>query len=154
MDVLFLHLLCSLGDDANTEEAPEGWDIGYQDSKSHFTSLLNGSNEQLLNDFINDCENVELIVRKTEQKQIKIRRLRGEDSESSGCESPLEDDPERAFLTISQRLRQVLKKKQLPWVSILLTFASLVHCCPETARNKLVPTISFTFSGNVGRTGK
>ena len=56
-----------MGEDANLEEAPDGWDIGYQDSKSHFTSLL--GNEELLNDFIDDCEIL------THIKQIKIKSI-------------------------------------------------------------------------------
>ena len=110
-----------MGEDANLEEAPDGWDIGYQDSKSHFTSLL--GNEELLNDFIDDCEKFEYLMITIGQTRLKKGRLYTDESHEESCESSEEDldDPEQAFMAISQHSRQAIKK-HLPLVGIKYLF--------------------------------
>ena len=110
-----------MGEDANLEEAPDGWDIGYQDSKSHFTSLLD--NEELLNDFIDDCEKFEYLMITIGQTRLKKGRLYTDESHEESCESSEEDldDPEQAFMAISQHSRQAIKK-HLPLVGIKYLF--------------------------------
>lgn len=112
-----------MGEDANLEEAPDGWDIGYQDSKSHFTSLLD--NEELLNDFIDDCEKFEYLMITIGQTRLKKGRLYTDESHEDSCESSKEDlgDPEQAFMAISQHSRQAIKK-HLPLVCINILYSS------------------------------
>ena len=106
-----------LSEDANLDEATEGWDIGYHDSRSHFASLLDEDNDMLLNDFVNDCENVEVMVNSIKRKPWRNNRARNTNVDNDSCESDLDDfnDPDEAFLSISQNLRQAFKK-HLPLV--------------------------------------
>merc|ERR1712223_1447793 len=41
----------NLGDDLTMDDSPEGWDIGYSESRSYFSSLLTGNDDILLNEF-------------------------------------------------------------------------------------------------------
>jgi hypothetical protein len=101
------HLFQSyLEEEGVLDDNPEGWDIGYRDSKSHFSSLLNGNNESLLNDFVNDCEKIDRL----RNKSTKRRRQNSLHDEYLTSEDDDLNDPEYAFLSISQNLRHALKK--------------------------------------------
>ena len=101
-----------LGEDVNIDDNPEGWDIGYQESRSHFAALLNANNDILLNDFVNDCEKVEKMIKTVKREQWKNKRIRrqsvNDDADSSSDDDV--NDPEEAFLSIGQNLRQAFKK--------------------------------------------
>ena len=104
---------CSyLEEEGVLDDNPEGWDIGYRDSKSHFSSLLNGNNESLLNDFVNDCEKIDRL----RNNSTKRRRQNSLHDEYVSSEDDDVNDPEYAFLSISQNLRHALKK-HLPLVN-------------------------------------
>ena len=100
-----------MGDDFNIDDSPEGWDIGYPESKSYFTSLLTENNDMLLNEFVNNSEKVETMIKTATKHHWKNTRLRKE-SLSDDCYNTSEDenDPEEAFLSIGQNLRQAFKK--------------------------------------------
>lgn len=105
------HLFQSyLGDDFNVDDNPEGWDIGHRDSRSYFTSLLT-ENEMLLNEFIDNSEKVEAMIKTATRQHCKNKRLRKQ-SLNDDCYNFSEDenDPEEAFLSIGQNLRQAFKK--------------------------------------------
>jgi len=99
-----------LADETN-EDCPEGWDVGYHESKSYFTFLLDEDNDKLLNDFVEDSDNVEMMVKAAQKRDWKNSRLR-QNSVNDDDDSSNEDicDPEEAFLSISQNLRQAFKK--------------------------------------------
>lgn len=97
-----------LADETNDEECAEGWDIGYQESKSYFTFLLDENNDGLLNEFVEDSDNLEKMVKAAQKRDWKNSRVR---KNSIDDDSSNEDtDPEEAFLSISQNLRQAFKK--------------------------------------------
>lgn len=101
-----------LGEEFNLDDNPEGWDIGYHESRSHFTSLLNANNEILLNDFVNDCEKVEKMIKTVKREQWKNKKMRRESMNDDAYNSSEDDvnDPDEAFLSIGQPLRQAFKK--------------------------------------------
>ena len=90
-----------------------------RDSRSYFTSLLATNNDFLLNDFVENSENVEKMIKRVKRVNWKNGRLRRESLNDDAYNSSEEDinDPEEAFLSISQNLRQAFKK-HLPLVSI------------------------------------
>ena len=106
-----------MADESNEEECAEGWDIGYQESKSYFTFLLDENNDGLLNEFVEDSDNLEKMVKAAQKRDWKNSRVR---KNSIDDDSSNEDtDPEEAFLSISQNLRQAFKK-HLPLVSFTI----------------------------------
>ena len=108
-----------MADGTNDEECPEGWDIGYQESKSYFTSLLNEDNDGLLNEFIEDSDNVAMMVKAAQKRDWKNSRLRKNSVDEDDSSSEDIHDPDEAFLSISQNLRQAFKK-HLPLVCICI----------------------------------
>ena len=107
-----------LADETNDDDCLDGWDVGYQESKSYFTFLLDEDNDELLNDFVENSEKLDAMVQATQKRDWKNNRLR-KNSEMDEDDSSNEDinDPEEAFLSISQNLRQAFKK-HLPLVRI------------------------------------
>jgi len=100
-----------LADETNDDDCLDGWDVGYQESRSYFTFLLDEDNDDLLNDFVENSEKVDAMVQATQKRDWKNNRLR-KNSEMDEDDSSNEDnnDPEEAFLSISQNLRQAFKK--------------------------------------------
>lgn len=127
------HLFQSnLEDDFNIDDSPEGWDIGYPESRSHFTSLLTANNEMLLNEFVNNSEKVEAMIKKATREHWKNSRLRKESLNDDCHNSSTEDvnDPEEAFLSIGQNLRHVFKK-HLPLGMLEALENEIIECFRE-----------------------
>jgi len=99
-----------LADEANDEDCLEGWDVGYHESRSYFTFLLDEDNDELLNDFVEDSDNVEMMVEAAQKRDWRNSRLRQNSVNEDDSSNEDINDPEEAFLSISQNLRQAFKK--------------------------------------------
>lgn len=99
-----------LADETNDEDCLEGWDVGYHESRSYFTFLLDEDNDELLNDFVEDSDNVEMMVEAAQKRDWRNSRLRQNSVNEDDSSNEDINDPEEAFLSISQNLRQAFKK--------------------------------------------
>lgn len=73
----------------------------------------------MLNDFVEDSDNVEMMVEAAQTRDWRNSRLRKSSVNEDDSSNEDVNDPEEAFLSISQNLRQAFKK-HLPLVRLII----------------------------------
>ena len=72
-----------------------------------------------MNDFVEDSDNVDMMVEAAQKRDWRNSRLRQNSVNEDESSNEDNNDPEEAFLSISQNLRQAFKK-HLPLVRLII----------------------------------